>query len=854
MFRATETILAFMLVFAARGQAQCPLYVGELRPLGGESGSDVVLVDLDSDGDLDLLAADAEQDALLVQLNAGDGTFGPSVRYGCCTSPTSGLAAADIDGDGDADAIVSCSTDGAINVLRNRGNGRFAAAVSYPSVVFANAVDVADINGDDLPDVIVTGTAPATGAHLNLSGGTFGPLVDLGVAPTYSFNAAPGDVNNDGSIDLVLQTYNPNSVSVRLNDGSGAFTEILSVPDARDPVLVDFDADGDSDLLLADGEVVLYWNDGAGSFQRGPSCDCYEYLSDFAVRDFDGDGDVDIAGVSQTIGEVWVIENVAGVSLGTHQRYPSAYANEIAAGDIHNDGRVDIVARDANGLHVLENRGAAGFLAPTQVPVSFGAYDAALIDLNSDGALDALVAIRDGNAVEVYFNDGTGQFTLSQSLTVGAEPYAVSAGDIDADGDWDAVVANGSGDTLSVLENDGTGIFHVASTLAVSGMLPIDLVLADLDADLDLDLAVIHSDNNDLQIFRNDGSGGFQSSAVLSAAFGPRRIEVGDIDGDGDPDLVTVNFFSDEFAVFLNNGQAGFVRTDSYDTSNGPRALGLVDLDHDLDLDVVVGSEHEATAQVFTNDGTGHFAFAVSLSLRGSAFDLRLTDLDADSNIDLAVVEYFANVLEIWPGFGDGTFGPSTAFATSASPRAIAPGDINADGDLDLIVPCRSAPAITVFHNSRVIQSTQPADVDACQRQTATFTTGTLAPGQISYQWSHDGVALSDGLTGAGSNVSGSTTSQLVLSNLHPADAGEYTVAIDNGCTGFTTQPALLTVATACAADLTCDGTVNLSDLGLVLGDFNCQGDLCAGDVDEDGDTDLSDLNLVLVAYLQPCR
>lgn len=585
MFRAAQAIFALVLVFAVRAQAQCPLFPGMLQPLGGEFGSDIELADLDNDGDLDVLATDDEQNALVVRLNAGDGTFGPSVHYACCTSSSGGIATADIDGDSDVDVIVACESDDAISVLKNRGNGRFAAAVNYASVGSANAVDVADVDGDNLPDVIVTGTAPAAGVHLNLAGGMFGPPVDLGLAPTYCFNAALGDVNNDGSNDVVLQTYNPNGVSVRSNDGSGAFTEIFNVLDAINPALVDFDADGDQDLLLNDGEVALYWNHGAASFQRGPSCVCYELLGDFRSRDFDGDGDPDIAGVSQSVGEVWVIENVAGASLGAPRRYPTAYANDIAAGDLQNDGRVDIVARDANGMLVLENRGEAGFLAATQVPVSYGAYDAALIDLNSDGALDALVAIRDGDAVEVLFNDGAGNFTRNQSLTVGAEPYAVSVGDIDADGDWDAVVANGAGNTLSVLESDGTGLFQVASTLAVGGMLPIDLVLTDLDADLDLDLAVIHSDDNDLEIWRNDGSGAFQSSSVLSAAFGPRRIEAGDVDGDGAPDLVSVNFFSDDFAVFLNNGQAGFVRTDSYDTSNGPRALGLVDLDRDGDLD-----------------------------------------------------------------------------------------------------------------------------------------------------------------------------------------------------------------------------------------------------------------------------
>ena len=52
--------------------------------------------------------------------------------------------------------------------------------------------------------------------------------------------------------------------------------------------------------------------------------------------------------------------------------------------------------------------------------------------------------------------------------------------------------------------------------------------------------------------------------------------------------------------------------------------------------------------------------------------------------------------------------------------------------------------------------------------------------------------------------------------------------------------------------DLNADGVIDLSDLGVVLADFNCSG-LCAGDVDGDGDTDLSDLGVVLANWGETC-
>ncbi len=56
-----------------------------------------------------------------------------------------------------------------------------------------------------------------------------------------------------------------------------------------------------------------------------------------------------------------------------------------------------------------------------------------------------------------------------------------------------------------------------------------------------------------------------------------------------------------------------------------------------------------------------------------------------------------------------------------------------------------------------------------------------------------------------------------------------------------------------CPEDLSGDGTINSTDLNILLADFGCAGGGCGGDIDGDGDTDSADLNLLLAAFGQAC-
>jgi alpha-tubulin suppressor-like RCC1 family protein/Zn-dependent metalloprotease len=99
-----------------------------------------------------------------------------------------------------------------------------------------------------------------------------------------------------------------------------------------------------------------------------------------------------------------------------------------------------------------------------------------------------------------------------------------------------------------------------------------------------------------------------------------------------------------------------------------------------------------------------------------------------------------------------------------------------------------SSPAILTVIDWPIITS-QPASRTNVAGTTATFSVAAIGKLPFSYQWRKDGVDMADG-----GNVSGSTTTSLVLSNVQDADAAGYTVVVTNVAGSVTSSPALLTV------------------------------------------------------------
>jgi len=144
-----------------------------------------------------------------------------------------------------------CGAEGFISIALGNGDGSFQPPVYYDAGGFLpGSVRVADLNGDGVPDLVVanecgtsqncqsldTGTA---GVLLGNGDGTFqSPTVFLsgGSAMFASQSLAVADLNGDGLPDLVVTNIVQNTVGVLLND-TGSSTTYTSLSSSGNPCL-----------------------------------------------------------------------------------------------------------------------------------------------------------------------------------------------------------------------------------------------------------------------------------------------------------------------------------------------------------------------------------------------------------------------------------------------------------------------------------------------------------------------------------------------------------------------------------------------------------------------------------------
>ena len=287
---------------------------------GGEPRQ-VAIADIDSDGDRDLVVALRGGSGLIsVLTNAGNGTFGSAVAYGTAGFGFS-LRLADVEPDGDLDVLaISGFVDTTLlTVFTNDGNGVFTVDGVYPAaasdVVYVADLDVADVNGDGLPDVVTSlDISHAVTVLINGGGGQFLPAaaVDLGQgSPTVVLLR---DVNRDGAADLLVMDtcLGSDELRIGLNDGSGQFTlshvEPLtsachSFTNPNGLSAGYFDDDTMIDLAyssMVTDSVHLLLNRGDGTFAPGDIVATDLKPIVIGVADIDGNGSDDIVSANLT--------------------------------------------------------------------------------------------------------------------------------------------------------------------------------------------------------------------------------------------------------------------------------------------------------------------------------------------------------------------------------------------------------------------------------------------------------------------------------------------------------------------------------------------------------------------------
>ncbi len=244
-------------------------------------------IDVDGDGDLDLVTgthqeADVE---LLLYENTGEGLDGPwpATELGAADDGIYELEAADFDADGDLDIATGGRRDDDfdINVWENDGtpfDGRWSDIKVGPSDGDVGAMQVVDLDGDNLPDII-TGSSGEQAYEVRAwrNSGTpfenFWQEQNIGVTDVAATDVEALDIDGDGKLEVVsasrLRNEAPELIvwSATGEPFNGGWTGApLALTDEIivDLEVADIDNDGDEDLITVSPSAMVVWENVAG--------------------------------------------------------------------------------------------------------------------------------------------------------------------------------------------------------------------------------------------------------------------------------------------------------------------------------------------------------------------------------------------------------------------------------------------------------------------------------------------------------------------------------------------------------------------------------------------------------------
>jgi hypothetical protein len=588
--------------------------------------------DFDGDGWMDAIAWRNHSNELMLYLGDGQGGFATpqAIDSGFFTECTVG----DIDGDGDLDCVAWESVSQTLRVYLRTSAGFVRTSWSVPKS-HCDGLVLGDFDRDGHVDLGVA----AAWRYVILHGdgaGSFGPRAEL---PQF-YELALADLDGDGAPEILGSAFE-GAFAVR-HLGARKYARSTLCEDVGGPFEVsDADADGDVDLCVqADGYAQIRYNDGTGRFQGQRTFWTHKLWDSWVFRDLDGDGYADFACPSAS-------QNVAVTLVRPEDRQPvalglGASVRPMEVRDFDGDGELDVLFSRVGVVEFLRGDGLGGFAPPVLSPLGrwLSSVSPVFADIDADGDLD--IVGNGGTQLKGALNDGTGRFSAPVDLPA-MQGWILASSDVDGDGGADVVslVQNGIGDYFIQCHFSlpGGGVSPQPIGLDGPGW---ETWVADFTGDGRADILSRSFEPRGFTVYSWGASGAFEFVAFtplpLNASDEPSDAPC-DINGDGHLDVVMVDEHDGEIHALLGDGTGHFptsLRSDAGDEHQELQSIKLLRVDRDPHPDLVAlrsDDFHESELVVWPGQGNGRFGAPVVVLAPGR--NLLMADFDRDGRSEL---------------------------------------------------------------------------------------------------------------------------------------------------------------------------------------------------------------------------
>ena len=679
-----------------------------ITPLTVNTGGTItstVAIDLDMDGDMDMVYADGDDGVVSWEENDGAQNYTQHTLL-LYSQLVAQISVDDLDLDGDLDILIgghhSDSTQ--LRWLINDGNEIFT--VSLISSTTEHAFwEVADMDSDGDNDIItVQRPNGITNWYENDGSQNFTEhLIDNTAAEPLMVRAV--DMDDDGDMDAVVVSKSDNKVIWYENDGSENFTtNTISTTDANvnSVFVVDFEGDGDLDVFTASGNAInWYKNDGSENFSTVLIASESE-VNSIRLSDLDNDGDLDI--LTSDHGVKW-FENDNNITFIKRDLIccldqPFYDPNKISIADRDNDGDLDVLTAAKvynsgfpNGLIWLEMDAMITSTSPamneqndavsSNIILDFAeAIDGATVNTNNiviSGSVSGKIAgaFMGGGTSTIIFNP-TYDFKNGEIIHVDINSNVKNTEGVNILGqhNYNFRVA-----AVSYGFTPGSYTKHIISSTAASTQtnLPIDM---DDDGDVD----VLFTNGNDIIWNENDGALNFTQHTIVTSGGTPYKVYAIDLDLDGDMDVVSIERSTERTSWFENDGNQNFTThlLPLIPSKSFISGLHPSDFDGDGDVDIVVSYALEKGIFLFENDGSQNFTFQLKEEIE--AMQMRGADIDLDGDIDIITnVKTNTDPNLVWYENDGALNGKLHTISTTPKLSLNFTVDLDGDGDMDVI-------------------------------------------------------------------------------------------------------------------------------------------------------------------------